>query len=122
MTQCLCSFRVSVEIVASLSFKTSANVIVVIIILKRVKLKGCQDSKKSGLVLEDIGADVILKCVTEYPGIIKPVRLQKWTFKISSGQIQNYLSAVPTDCCCFSIRCNNGGMNRWTSVYSKATE
>ena len=23
-------------------------------------------------------------------------------FKISSGQIQNYLSAVPTDCCCFS--------------------
>ena len=57
--------------------------------------------KKSDLVLEDIGADVTLKCVTQYPGI-KPVWLQKWSFKISSGQIQNYLSAVPTDCCCFS--------------------
>ena len=34
MTQCLCSFRASVEIVASLPFKTSANVIVVIIVLK----------------------------------------------------------------------------------------
>ena len=59
----------------------------------------CQDSKKSDLVLEDV--DVILKCVTEYPEI-KPVWNQKWSFKISSGQIQNYLSAVPTDCCCFS--------------------
>ena len=38
-----------------------------------------------------------VKCVTEYPGI-KPVWPQKWSFKISSGQIQNYLSAVPTDC------------------------
>ena len=65
------------------------------------ELEGCQDSKKNDLVLEDIGADVILKCVTEYPGI-KPVWLQKWSFKISSGKIQNYLSAVPTDCCCFS--------------------
>ena len=96
MTQCLCSFRASVEIVASLPFKTSANVIVVIIIRRLY-----QDSKKSDLVLEDIGADVILKCVTEYPGI-KPVWPQKWSFNISSGQIQNCLSAVPTDCCCFS--------------------
>ena len=65
------------------------------------ELEDCQDSKKSDLVLEDIGADVILKCVTQYPGI-KPVWPLKWSFKISSGQIQNYLSAVPTDCCCFS--------------------
>ena len=42
-----------------------------------------------------------VKCVTEYLGI-KPVWPQKWSFKIGSGQIQNYLSAVPTDCCCFS--------------------
>ena len=56
-------------------------------------LEGCQDSKKSDLVLEDIGAHVILKCVTEYPGI-KAVWLQKWSFNIRSGQIQNYLSAV----------------------------
>ena len=77
-------FPASVEMVATLPFKTSANVIVVII-----KLEGCQDSKKSDLVLEDIGADVILKCVTEYPGI-KAVSLQKWSFKIRSGQIQNY--------------------------------
>ena len=34
MTQCLRSFRASVEIVAALPFKTSANVIVVIIVLK----------------------------------------------------------------------------------------
>ena len=34
MTQYLCSFRASVEIVASLPFITSADVIVVIIILK----------------------------------------------------------------------------------------
>ena len=56
MTQCLCSFPASVEIVASLPFKTSANVIVVIM----SELEGCQDSKKSDLVLEDIGADVNL--------------------------------------------------------------
>ena len=31
------------------------------------ELEGCQDSKKSDHVLEDIGADVIFKFVTEYP-------------------------------------------------------
>ena len=83
------------------------------------ELEGCQDSKKSDLVLEDISGDVILKCVTKYSGI-KPVWLQKWSFKISSGQIQNYLSAVPTDCAVVSqIRCNNGCMNRWKSGYSQ---
>ena len=34
MTQYMCSFRASVEMVVSLPFKTSANVIVVITILK----------------------------------------------------------------------------------------
>ena len=72
-----------------------------LLLLYYSELEGCQDSKKSDLVLEDIGADIILKCVTEYPGI-KAVWLQKWSFKIRSGQIQNYLSAVPTDCYCFS--------------------
>ena len=67
-----------------------------LLLLYYSELEGCQDSKKNDLVLKDIGADFILKCVTEYPGI-KPVWLQKWSFKISSGQIQNYLSAVPTD-------------------------
>ena len=33
------------------------------------ELEGFPDSKKSDLVLEDIGADAILKCVTGYPGI-----------------------------------------------------
>ena len=110
MTQRLCSFRASVEIVASLPFKTSANVIVVII-----ELEGCQDSKKSDLVLEDIGADAILKCVTEYPGI-KAVWLQKWSFKIRSGLMQHYLSAVPTDCCCFSDQMQqrlHESMDKW---------
>ena len=101
MAQCLCSFLASVETVASLPFKISANVYLLLLLLYQSELEGCQDSKKSDLVLEDIGADVILKCVTEYPEM-KPVWLQKWNFKISSGQIQNYLSAVPTDCCCFS--------------------
>ena len=36
------------------------------------ELEGCQDSKKSDRALEDIGANVILKFVTEYSGI-KPV-------------------------------------------------
>jgi len=52
------------------------------------ELEGCQDSKKSNLALEDIGTDVILKCVTEYPGN-KPVCLQEMEFKTTSGQIQN---------------------------------
>jgi len=49
------------------------------------ELGGCQDLKKSDLVLEDIGADVILKCVTEYPGI-KSVCLQKWTLRLAAGK------------------------------------
>ena len=60
-----------------------------LLLLYYSELEGCQDSKKSDVV-EDIGADVILKCVTEYPGI-KAVWLQKWSFKIRSRQIQNYL-------------------------------
>jgi len=48
-------------------------------------LEGCQDSKKSDLALEDIGADVILKCVTECPGI-KPVCLQKWSLRLAAGK------------------------------------
>ena len=52
------------------------------------ELESCQDSKRSDFVLEDIGADVILKYVTEYPGI-KTVGFQKWSFKVRSGQIQN---------------------------------
>ena len=52
------------------------------------ELEGCQDSKKSDLALEDIGTDVILKCVTEYPGI-KPVCLQEMELKTTSEQIQN---------------------------------
>ena len=72
-----------------------------LLLLYQSELEDCQDSKKSDLVLEDIGAGVILKCVTEYPGL-KPVWRQKWSFKISSRQIQNDLLAVPTDCCCFS--------------------
>jgi len=46
---------------------------------------GCQGSKKSDLALEDIGVDVILKCVTEYPGI-KPVGLQKWSLRLVAGK------------------------------------
>jgi len=48
-------------------------------------LEGCQDSKKSDLALEDIGTDVILKCVTEYQGI-KPVCLQKWSLRLAAGK------------------------------------
>ena len=64
-----------------------------LLLLYYSELESCQDSKKSDLVLEDIGAHVILKCVTEYLGI-KAVWLQKLSFAIRSGQIQNYLSAV----------------------------
>ena len=60
----------------------------------------------------------ILKCVTEYPGI-KAVWLQKLSFTIRSGQIQNYLSAVRLTAVVSQIRCNNGCMNRWKSGYSK---
>ena len=56
LAQCLCSLRAG--IVASLPFKASANVIAVL-----SELEGCQDSKKSDLVLKDIGADVILNSV-----------------------------------------------------------
>ena len=58
-------------------------------------------SKNAGKKDVDFRRTGTLKRVTEYPRI-KPVWLQKWIFKISSGQIQNYLSAVPTDCCCSS--------------------
>jgi len=47
--------------------------------------EGCQDSKKGDLALEDIGANVIFKCVTEYPGI-KPVCLQKWSLRLAAGK------------------------------------
>ena len=40
-----------------------------LLLLYLSELEGCQDSKKSELVLEDIGADVILKCVTDKTGI-----------------------------------------------------
>ena len=80
----VCALYVQVWIVGSLPFKTSAGMLMLKV----------SDSKKSDLVLEDIGSDVILTCVTEYP-----VCLQKWGLKISRGQI---LSAVLTDCCRFS--------------------
>ena len=48
---------------------------------------GCQDSKKSDLALEDIGADVILKCVTEYLGI-KPLFLQKWSLRLAADKYE----------------------------------
>lgn len=49
------------------------------------ELEGCQDSMKSDLVLEDIGADVTLKCVTEHPGF-RPVCLQKWSLRLAAGR------------------------------------
>jgi len=49
------------------------------------ELEGRQDSKKSDLALEDIGTDVILKCVIECPGI-KPVFLQKWSLRLAAGK------------------------------------
>ena len=49
------------------------------------ELEGSQDSKKSDLVLEDIGAVVVLRYVTENPGI-KPVCLQKWSLRLAAGK------------------------------------
>ena len=39
---------------------------------------------KCDLVLEDIGADVTLKCLTEQPGF-KSVCLQKWSLRLAAG-------------------------------------
>ena len=36
------------------------------------ELEGCLESTKTDLVLLDIGADVILKCVTQHPGFDVP--------------------------------------------------
>ena len=47
------------------------------------ELEGCQDSKKSDLVLEDFGCH--LKCGTEYSGF-KPVGLKKWSLKFAKGK------------------------------------
>lgn len=49
------------------------------------ELEGCQESMKSDLVLEDIGTDVTLKCVTKHPGF-KPVCLQKWSLRLVAGK------------------------------------
>ena len=45
-----------------------------------LELEGCQDSKRSDLVLKDL--DVILKCGTEYSGF-EPVGLQKWCSELA---------------------------------------
>ena len=40
---------------------------------------------KSDLVLQDIGSDVELTCVTEHPGF-QPVCLQKWSLRLAAGK------------------------------------
>ena len=46
---------------SSFTFTKCGNIPVAV-----AELKGCQDSTKSDLVLEDVGVDVVLKCVNEY--------------------------------------------------------
>ena len=40
---------------------------------------------KSDLVLQDLGSDVELTCVTEHPGF-QPVCLQKWSLRLAAGK------------------------------------
>ena len=49
------------------------------------ELEGCLESTKTDLVLQDIGADVNLECVTEHPGF-NPVCLQKWSLRFAAGK------------------------------------
>ena len=74
-TEFLCSFGAGVEIVASLPFKTSANVIFV-----------CH-----------------LKCLTEHPGF-KPVCLQKWSLRLAAGKnkTKGKRKMALTPFCCFT--------------------
>ena len=49
------------------------------------ELEGCLESTKTNLVLQDIGADVNLECVTQHPGF-NPVCLQKWSLRFAAGK------------------------------------
>ena len=51
------------------------------------ELEGCLESMKSDLVLEDLAADVNLKCVTEHPGF-NPVCLQKWSLRLATAKFK----------------------------------
>ena len=73
----MCSLRTSAEIVSSLLQSISECYCC-------SELEGCQESMKSD-VLEDIGTDVTLKCVTKHPGF-KPVCLQKWSLRLAAGK------------------------------------
>ena len=42
---------------------------------------------KSDLVLEDLAADVTLKCITEHPGF-NPVCLQKWSLRLAAAKFK----------------------------------
>ena len=49
------------------------------------EVEGCLESMKSDLVLEDLAADVTLKCITEHPGS-NPVCLQKWNLRLATAK------------------------------------
>ena len=51
------------------------------------ELEGCLESMKSDLVLEDLAADVILKCIAEHPGF-NPVCLQTWSLRLATANFK----------------------------------
>ena len=51
------------------------------------ELEGCLQSMKSDLVLEDLVADVTLKCITEHP-VFNPVCLQKWSLRLATAKFK----------------------------------
>ena len=51
------------------------------------ELEGCLESMKSDLVLEDLAADITLKCITEHPGF-NSVCLQKWSLRLATAKFK----------------------------------
>ena len=51
------------------------------------ELEGCLESTKTDLVLQDIGVDVTLECVTQHPGF-NPGCLQNWSLRLAATKFK----------------------------------